>query len=297
MKPFFNALPLALLGALFLTACDAAGDASDADLADADVEAVATVASALALETGGVLDDAAFALGGDAYAQAKGPGHGGHGHQPGDRAGACEASSVYGEATGVLTRTVTCERERGPFSHTSSRVIAARFVDADGAPVPGPDGAVSVSFDVLEGVSQSTSPRGTRAVTETTGGGTIVDLDTDEVTVDAQGSRTGGYDVALRGGARRQADYTVTLALDSVTGPPLRGLDGVTYLRRWRRATGGTASGTYSAEVTTTSAGGVVRTRTVERTFEVTFPAAGDPVVRMDGRDRTVDLGTGAVAS
>ena len=293
MKLSSSALLLALL--LPLAACDASGDTVDLD--DADVEAVATVASALAVETGGVLDDAAFALGGDAYAQAKGPGHAGHGHQPGDRAGACEASSVYDAETGTVTRTATCERERGPFSHTSSRIVAAQFVDADGAALPGPDGAVSVTFDVIQGVALSTSPRGTREITETTGSGTIADLDTDEVTVDAVGSRSGAYTVTRRNGAMREADYTVTLDLDGVTGPTPRGLDVIAYIGRWRRATGGTASGTYSAVVTTTRADGTVRTQTIERAFEVTFPTdGGDPTVEMDGRRQTLDLGSGAVS-
>lgn len=293
MKLSAPALLLALL--LPLAACDSAGDTANLD--DADVEAVATVASALALETGGVLDDAALALGGDAYAEAKGPGHGGHGHAPGDRAGACEASSTYDDGTGIVTRTVTCERERGPFSHSSTRTVAAAFVDADGAPLPGPDGAARVTFTVLEGVSQSTSPRGSREVTETTGSGLIDGLGADDVTVDASGSRTGAYSVTRRGGATREADYTVTLTLDDVTGPAPQSLDVISYIGRWRRATGGTASGTYSAVVTTTAADGTVRTQTIERAFTVTFPTAGgDPTVEMDGRRQTLDLGTGAVS-
>lgn len=285
----------ALLAALLLplAACDSAGDAT---LADADLDAVATVASALALETGGALDDAALALGGDAYAHVRGPGHVGHGHEGAASGGACDAASTYDEMTGVLTQTVTCERSRGPFSHTSTRSLAARFLNADGAPVRGPDGATSVTFDVLEGVSASTSPRRTREVTETTGSASIVGLDADAVTVNSSGSRSGTYRVTRPDGAQREAAYTVTLALTDVVGPAPRGLGGAAFQARWRRATSGTASGTYSAEVTTTSADGTVRTRTIERAFEITFPAGGGGRIRMNGREQSMDLGSGAVS-
>ena len=285
----------ALLGALLLplAACDSAD--SGADLATADVEAVATVASALSVETGGALDDVAFALS-EEYAEARGPGHGGHGHA-GAPGGACDATSTYDPDTGGLTRTVVCEKSSpgGLFSHTSTRSLVAYFVDADGAALPGPDGATSVTFDILQGTSLSTAPKGERAITETTGSGEVTGLDTDELTGNATGSRTGRYHVDYPGGGSRTGAYTVTLDLQDLTGPTPKHLSPILFQGKWRKATSGTATGVYTAEVTTTTAGGATVTRTVERPFEITFPIEGEGRgrVRMDGHEHRIDLGTG----
>ena len=286
----------ALLGALLLplAACDST---DEADLADADIEAVATVASALSVESGGALDDVAFALGGEGYADARGPGHGGHGWDAG--AGACVTDTSYDPDTGGVTRTVSCERgEPGdPRYHTSTRSLVAFFVDADGEALPGPDGAVSATFEILEGTSLSTAPRRSRAITETTGSGELTGLDTDELTGNASGSRSGTYDVERRDGLTRAASYTVTLDLANLTGPTPARLAPILFQGRWRRATSGTATGVYAAEVTTTRPNGATVTRTVERPFEITFPLDGEGQgrIRMDGGEHRVDLGTGAV--
>lgn len=285
----------ALLGALLLvSACDTA----DPDIDPADLDAVATVASALSVETGGALDDVALALGGDAYADVRGPGHAGHGHAGGG-GGACDVTSDYDPDTGGLTRTVVCAHGLGggPFSHTSTRSLVVYFVDAEGAPLPSHEGAASATFTLLEGTSESTGPHGSRTVTETTGQGEVVGIDTDAMTLNASGSRSGEYAVTYPNGATRSATYTVTLDLADVTGPAPSPLGTAVFLRRWHLATSGTASGVYTADVTTTTAGGATATTSVERTFEITFPVAGEGRgrLRMDGREHGIDLGTGAV--
>ncbi len=280
----------AAIAALALTGCDA----SDLEDADIDAEAAATVASAFALESDGALDEVAHAAIGASYADGRGPSHGGQGF---DRPnGACESASSYDSASGITTVTLTCDREgpNGQFSRASERVATFAYRDAAGNAVEDRADAASLTFSIVSGTSQSTSPRGSREITETGATYSITGLEGDAVTVNGTSSRSGTYDVTRRDGSGRSADYTVTMALEDVTSP--RGADRARR-GRWGQATSGTATGIYRATVTTTDADGATSTEDIERPFTITFPVEGDgrARIRMGGRDHRADMTSGGV--
>lgn len=291
MSPRF--LLAAAVAALLFTGCDA----SDVASADLEAEATATIASAFALESGGALDEAAHAALGMGYAELRGPAHGGHGFDRPD--GSCESDSSYDATTGVSTVTLACERESpsGQRARSSERVATFAYLDAAGNAVEGPDDAASLTFSILSGSSQSTSPRGSREVTDITTTYSVVGLDTETVTVNGTSSRTGSYDVTRRDGSSRQADYAVTLVLEDVTGPAGPGADRARFRGRWAAAASGTATGLYRATVTTTDADGATSTEDVEREFTIEFPVEreGRARIRMGGRDHRADMASGGV--
>ena len=277
--------------ALVFTGCDA----SDLEGDVLDANATATVASAFALESDGALDEAAHAAIGATYADLRGPGHGGHGFNR--ASGACESESAF-DGT-VTTVTLTCDREspNGQRARSSERVATFAYLDAAGSAVEGPEDAASLTFSILSGTSQATSPRGSREVTETTATYAVTGLDTDTATVDGTSSRSGSYSVTRRDGSSRSADYTVTLALEDVTGPAGERADRARFRGRWGRAASGTASGVYRATVTTTGADGATSTENVERAFTIEFPVEreGRARIRMGGRDHRADMASGGV--
>ncbi|MGB3543160.1 hypothetical protein [Rubrivirga sp.] len=281
----------AAVAALLFTGCDA----SDVETADLDAEVTATVASAFALESDGALDEAAHAAIGMGYAELRGPAHGGDGF---DRPnGSCESESSFdGTATTV---TLTCEREspNGQRARSSERVATFAYLDAAGTAVESPEDAASLTFSILSGSSQATSPRGSREITDITTTYSVVGLDTETVTVDGTSSRSGSYDVTRRDGSTRQADYTVTLVLEDVTGPAGRAAERARFRGRWGAAASGTATGVYRATVTTTDADGATSTEDVERAFTIEFPVEreGRARIRMGGRDHRADMASGGV--
>ena len=283
---------LAAAAALALVGCDA----SDLEGAP-DAQATATVASAFALESDGALDEAAHAAIGASYAALRGPAHGGHGF---DRVGgACESVVGYDIAAGVTTVTLSCDREGpdGRRTRQSERVATFAYLDAAGNAVRDRADAASLTFSVLSGTSRATSPRGSREVTETAATYAVVGLEGETVTVNGTSSRSGSYDVARRDGSSRSADYTVTLALEGVTGPAGRGADRAGLRGRWGAAASGTATGVYRATVTTTDADGAASTEDVERAFTIEFPVEreGRARIRMGGRDHRADMSSGGV--
>lgn len=291
MRSLLVSLPVL---AVALAGCDAA-ETTTAD--PADLEAVATVASALALDSNGALDEAAHAATGHPYAALRGPGHGGHGL--GDRGGACDSEAAYDAGAGLTTITISCERgEVGSDRYaTLDRTATAAFRDADGNAVESAEDAASLTFTVVSGSSAAVSPRGSREVDAVSAVYEVTGLDGETVVVNGTSSRSGSYAVARRNGASRSADYTVTLALSDVTGPAPRRLAPALFRGRWARAASGTAEGVYRATVTTTTPDGETTTETVERPFTVEFPVdrEGRARVRMGGRDHGADLTSGDV--
>lgn len=283
------------IGALALAFGLAACDASDPALDTADLDAVATVASALALDSNGALDEAAHAVVGVGYAGLRGPGHGGHGFSA--RSGACDAESSYDADAGVTTTTVTCERERGERSGTFERTVTTAYRDADGAPVERAADAASLTFRVLDGSSEVTGPRRSRAVTDVSAEYAVTGLDGETATVDGSSSRSGSYSVTRRDGSTRSAEYTVTLALADVTGPTTRRAARALFRGRFAQAASGTAEGVYRATVTTTDADGASTVERVERPFSVAFPVErpGRARIAIGGREHRADTASGSL--
>ena len=278
-------LPALLALALALGACDASGPAtSAATAADLDDAAVA-VANAVALDTGGALEDAAAgaSLAVDAGARHPGP----------DRRG-CDADRAFDPAAVLWTVAVDCERgdPDGRFYSTFARVSAYRFLGADGTPQEERAGAAAVEYDVLSGSSLTRTPRRAYALTGLTSSLTVTALDRDLVSVDGTVQRAGAD--TLRGPrGERAVVYALDATLDGVQGPR-------SVARRWRQAVGGTITGRIQATITRTPARGETRTVEVDETFEITFPrdGSGDRVAALvlGGRRYRADVGTGEVA-
>lgn len=280
----FRLPTLAVLAAILaLSACDAAEDSglTEADLDDAAV----VVASALALDGGGVLEDAAagasLAASADDAGRSAGP----------DRPG-CDTSRAYDEATSTWTVTIDCARTRpgGQFSAEFARVSTYQFFDADGNPQRERAGAASVAYDIVSGSTRFQSPRGTHALTSLGADLTVTALDDDLVRVSGTYDRAGTDTLRTLRGERTVA-YTLALTLDDVQGPKTRA-------RNWKGAVGGTITGTLQSTITRTPAGGETVVREVDRTFTVTFPEDGGErtaEIAIDGRRYRADVETGDI--
>lgn len=279
-------LLLFLVGALALSACDAVDstDLSDADLDDAAV----IVASAIAVDAGGALEDAAagasLAAPADAGARHAGPA------RPG-----CDNERAFDEATGVWTVTIDCERgdPDGRFYASFERLSTYQFLDADGQPQQERAGAASLNYDVLSGSSLFQSPRGSHALESLAADLSVVALDDALVTVDGTMEREATDTLRGRRGVRT-VDYSLDLTLDGVQGPRA-------VARRWRTAVAGTVTGRLQATITKTPTGGETTTTEVDETFEITFPrdGAGNRVAEflLRGRRYRADVETGEIAS
>lgn len=278
-------LPLAGL-ALLLAACDAS--APETVDASADLDDAATVlASAVAIDAGGVLEDAAAgaALAATASGSAR--------TAVIDRRG-CRAERTYDTDAGLWTAVADCERgdPDGRFYASFERTATYRFLDADGQPQETRPGAVAAEYDILSGTSLFQSPRGVHALTSLAVDLEISDLDQDLVTVDGTVQRAATDTLRGRRGERTLA-YTLDATLDGVQGPRVAP-------RRWRRAVDGTITGSIQATITRTPAGGETSISEVDRTFTIEFPLqpSGDRIAEIRFGDRLyrADVDTGEIA-
>ncbi|MEM0961022.1 MAG: hypothetical protein AAGK21_00615 [Bacteroidota bacterium] len=277
-------LPAFLLaGALVLSACDATSDtvSADDDLDDAAV----VLASAIALDSGGALEDAAagasLAVNASAGARHAGP----------DRPG-CENDRSYDAATGFWTASIDCERgdPEGRRYATFERLATYQFLDAAGLPQELRDGAASASYQILSAESLSRSPRGVHALTSLSSDLTVTDLGEDLVTVNGTYQRAATDTLRGRRG-QRTVDYAFDAILTDIQGP--RALP-----RSWRQAVSGTISGTFQATITRTPTDGETVSRDIDRAFEITFPRDGSDRVAeivLGGKRYRADVETGEV--
>lgn len=278
-------LPFVAL-ALVLAACDAT-DTAGSTLSDADFDDAATaVASALALDAGGLLEDAA------ASASLAAPADGTARHAGPQRPG-CRADRTYDEADGLWTAVFDCERgdPDGRFYASFERTATYQFLGADGQPQAEREGAVSAEYAVLSASNLFRSPRGVHALQSLTSGFTVTDLDTDLVTVNGTVQRAATD--TLRGPrGERTVAYTLDATLDDLRGPRAAA-------RHWRRAVEGTISGTLQATLTRTPTGGPSSMVEIDEAFTISFPvtASGDRVAQivLGGRPYRADIDTGEV--
>lgn len=277
----------AALGAalLALGACDAA-DTDDA-LTEEDLDdAAVVVASALALDGGGVLEDAALSasLAGSADDAGRSAGP--------DRPG-CDHSRTYDEGAATWTVTIDCARSSvgGRFSAEFARVSTYQFFDADGTAQRERAGAARLEYDIVSGSTLFQSPRGTHALTSLGADLSVTALDDDLVSVNGTYDRAGTDTLRTLRGERTVA-YTLALTLDDVQGPKTRA-------RTWESAVGGTITGTLRSVITRTPVGGETVVREVDRSFTVTFPDDGSERVAeitIERRRYRANLATGEIA-
>ncbi len=280
------ALALALLAG-----CDAGTTDVDTSDATADTDAAAlSIASAIALDGGGALDEMAVAAlatsppdGG-----APGPGHPG---RPGDGRPGCPAERSYDDAAMLWTVVADCERSspNGAFAASFSRTSTFQF-SAGGQPQRDPQTADALDYRILSGTSLLRSPMGSHRLTSLTAAFDVTDLDADLVTVNGTYARAGADTLRARGRGVRTAVYTLDLEATDIRGPRR-------VYERWRAAVSGTLSGHYVATMTVTPTGGATQTRTVDRTFTVTFPTGGEAEIALGGRRYRADRSTGEIAS
>ena len=275
------ALP-ALALALALTGCDATGDTSTPATSSDVSDAAATIASAVALDGGGALDDAASVAALTTASADKAA-------RLDDRPG-CTGERVFDEGTSTWLSTLSCERgnPEGLFYHAFSRSTTHRFLDEAGEPLPGPEGAAAVEFSIVDGEGEHLTPRASYELDDLGANLDVVRLGDGNVSVDGIYEREGVRTFFGRGEAEREVDYALSLDLDEVTGPAGR-------RDRWAGAVSGSVSGVYTATVTATGPGGETNVREVERTFTVTFPVEGRARIAIGGRTFDVNTSTGEV--
>lgn len=251
----------ALALALVLTGCDAVSTGSDAVTGDDLEDAAGAIATAVAMDGGGALDDASAAALLTADASKSGD----------DTRPGCTGDRTYDEAASLWRSTISCERGNpdGRFYHTFSRTTTHQFFDASGTPQQSPQDAASVAFTILDGTGEHLTPRASAVLSDLGASLDIVRLDDEMVSVDGVYDREGVHTVYGRGDAEREVDYSLSLDLDEVTGPRR-------VRNRWASAVSGSISGVYTATVTVTTPGGETRTRDIDRSFTITFPTDGN---------------------
>ena len=271
--------------ALALAACDSADTTSALASADLD-DAAQIVANAIALDTGGALEDAAFSAS-LAASVADGARH------PGPDRPGCRPDRAFDDATMTWTATADCQRGRpdGVFSASFARTTTYRFLDADGQPQRERRGAATVETSVLSGTSRVQARRGVHELTSLTTDLVVADLDSELVTVDGTVQRSVADTLRGRRG-ERTLTATLDLDLDGVQGPR-------SAARRWQSAVGGSVSGTLVGTLTRTPTGGETETVDLDRSFAVTFPTEGAgrvAQIAIGDRRWRADLETGDVA-
>ncbi len=286
-----RSLAAALALTLVLAGCDAADPADTSADATVDTEdAVLTVASAIALDGGGVLEDAAAGAALAAFAPAS-LGSPPDGRPPFTPRPGCTPTRTFDEASFVYTLTQDCSRtsEGGRFSASFSRVATVQFLGAGGQPQAERAGATALNFDILSGASAFVTPRGSHRLLSLTADLAVTDLGQDLVTVNGTYNRAATDTLSGPRGTRTLA-HEVALTLTDVRGP--RGAP-----ENWHRAVSGTITGTYHAVRTQTRRDGTTTTREITRDIAITLPRGGSDLaeITMGGRRFHADRRTGDV--
>lgn len=290
--------------ALTITGCDSSTtDADDAGLPDGlstTEDAAAVIAGAVALQSGGALDDVAnlaAELGDFSGARLSGEAH----------PAGCEGERAFDEATGVWTRSLACERGRpdGLFYAAFSRTQTFAFFDADGNSVMLPADAASLDFAIVDGTGIRRTPRAHHELLDLSADLAVTGIgDGDSlVTVNGTYSRSATDTLTTRN-ATRTFTYALDLTLDDVTGPARRRHDDPAGApgrpgpagTHWGRPVSGTLSGSMTGQATYSGPRGDFQ-REVDRTFTVTFGGdSASPTARIrfdDGSTYTADALTG----
>ncbi|MEM8598993.1 MAG: hypothetical protein AAGF99_03650 [Bacteroidota bacterium] len=247
-----------LLALLAFVGCDAATDdlTGSVDAAEITANAATSIANAIALDSGGALDDAA------SFATAFSAG------LAGADAPTANASSENGCTYGLefdadavrYDRALACswESQNGLYAASYSRAQTVQFL-RDGTPALLPSNADAATYDLVDGTGTRARPRFTHTLTDIDGSLTVTGLNTDLVTVNGAQTRA-ALDVWTTDAGTRSLDHRIEFTLTDVTGPSAARDD-------WRDAVSGTISGRYQATFTALDG----ETTAVDRTFTVTF--------------------------
>lgn len=287
--PRFLRLSLpALALALALTGCDAAStDVSPGADAQTDTEdAAVSIAAAIALDGGGVLDEMAAAASASVPADALDGGRGPSDNRPG-----CARDRSYDETAMLWTMTVRCRRgdPDGRFFAAFGRQTTVQFL-LGGQPQQSPDGADALVYRIVRGQSIVRRPFHVQRVTSLSADFDVTDLDMDLVTVNGTYQRAGADSLRVRR-SERTLVYTLDLVATDVQGPRR-------VYANWRTAVSGTLTGHYVATLTRTGRDGQTVTRDVDRTFTITFPRGDeDAEIAIGGKRFRADRSTGEIAS
>lgn len=277
--PTLRSLTLLWAVLLILAGCDAAGsmdDAADEDLTVTAEETAASVATALAQETGGTADDiedvARFA----------------HDLTAGPKA--FSRDCTFDAAAIWWTCSVAFDRSGNLRSRTYERTYRVQFFDADGTPQSnyrvGGVPADSLTFTVLEGSGRFSSPR-------VESSHTILGTPTWHVAINDS--------VLVMNGSGGRA-HTDSLTTNRTTRVRDASQESTLTDIAWVRGDGidsGTISGTHEAEVVITRLNGETATRSISVTFEATFTDGTGTITltgggeRFNGKAFAFDLMTG----
>ena len=275
----------ALAALVLLAGCDAAttdgGGLAPATFQTDTEDAARVVAGALALDRGGVLEDAAAAAAVAAAAA------GGFPARPG-----CSPVRTFDAAAVLYTLTTDCARTNTATGVTATfaRVATVQFLAPGGQPQPEPQGATALAFDVLSGTSAVVTPRRSHRLLSLTASFDVTGLGDSLVTVNGTSRRVAADTLTTPRGGRRTLATEIDLTLTDVRGP--RGVRA-----DWHRAVSGTVSGTVRAVRTATAPDGTTTTRDVTRTFTVTLGRGSDVAeIAINGRTFRAGRRTGDVA-
>ena len=292
-RPFaLRPLAAALAVLVLLAGCDAGTDTpvDTSATAQTDTEdAARNVAAALALDGGGVLEDAAAAA---AVAAESVPGVSPDGHPPFPPRPGCTPARTFDAAAVLYTLTTSCTRTNDAtgVSAVFARVATVQFLGDGGQPQPERQGAAALSFDILSGTSTVTTPRRSHRLLSLTASFDVTDLGQDLVTVNGTYARAATDTLTTPRGGQRTLTHELALTLTDVRGP--RGVRA-----DWHRAVSGTIAGTYHAVRTATGRDGATTTREVTRTFTVTLGGNSDVAeIAVGGQTFRADRRTGDVS-
>lgn len=230
-----------LLALLALVGCDTAPeDLTDpVDASEITANAAASVANAVALDSGGALDDAASVAtafsaglnGSDAPTANASPENG------------CTYGLEFDAETVRYDRALDCswESQNGLYAASYSRAQTVQFL-RDGNPAIFPDNADAATYELVDGSGTRTRTRFSHTLTDIGGSLSVTGLNTDLVTVNGAQTRS-ALDIWTTEVGTRSLDHRIELTFTDVTGPSAARED-------WRDAVSGTINGRYQATYT-----------------------------------------------
>ncbi|MEM8556729.1 MAG: hypothetical protein AAGG50_02690 [Bacteroidota bacterium] len=268
---------LALLAALAFVGCDAATDDALDAVAEPTEETAASIANAIALDSGGALDEAAAFATSFLTASSESD-------VPTASASAtngCTYEIAYDADAVHYDRDVACswESQDGAYAAAYSRAQTVQYL-RDDTPTPFKSTATAAMFTLVDGTGTRVRPRFSHTLTDIDGTTTVTGLGEEMVTVNGAQTRA-ATDVWTTEAGTRTLDHRIELTYTDVTGP-------TTTRQDWRDAASGTITGRYQATFTALDG----ETRAVDVTFTVTF-GDGTLVIAIDGERFEADAMTG----
>jgi len=278
---FFLAVLLVLVGCNKESAME---PASTTDIS-ANQDAAESIASGIAEETGGVVDQTADLA---EFAQEDGFQKGLDKFSSKNSVSSIDTS--YDATSGVWTITLNRERgnpNSGAFYASIYRLYNLQFLDGSGTPQKwyNTNGSIAetINFDIVEGSGRHTTFRLSQRLNLLNASIVATNTHTDQITYNGTYTRA-AEDTITTARATRTLDYTKSIVLTDVVGPRR-------IRNNWSRAVSGQISGTYDATITFTR-GDAYSERTVSRTIDITL-GSGSAAIDVNGETYMADVQTG----